>query len=138
MIRDKFDQNDNERKYDPTPGRPKHRWKKNFAGFRPQGGRLVGKCPQNINLSEATALLQDAIPDRRTAFDINYLYPKNLYVVFRGVVYRAVGGEYSNSYHAFPCNNISRLDAGILAELRRRSEDSGHIKQFGKWVKDHA
>lgn len=138
MIRDKIDQNIYKRIYDPTPGRPKHRWKKNIAGFQKQGGRLVGKCPQDIKLSEATELLQTAVPDRRTAFDVDYLYPKNLYIVFRGVIYRAVGGEYNNSYHAFPCNNVSRLDAGILAELRQRAESSGYIKQFERWVKDYA
>ncbi|AGW13839.1 hypothetical protein [Megalodesulfovibrio gigas] len=134
MIRDIELKNDGSREYDPTPGRPKHRWKKNYAGFQSSGGHLIGKCPQDLKLSEATELLKDAIPDCASPFDTTQ-YPKNFYNVYRGVVYRAVGGEFSNCYHGFPCNKTNDIDSSIIAQLKERAKKSGHAREFKKWMK---
>lgn len=129
--------NDAVRIYDPTPNRPKHRWKKNCAGFQPYQGRLVGKCPQDMKLSEAQELIETAIADPHTQFDFDG-NPKNLYNVYRGVIYRAIGGDFTNIYHGFPCKNIDDLDESTLQELRTRAMHDGHLKSFEKWVKKHA
>lgn len=128
---------DGTREYDPIPGRPKHRWKKNIAGFKVNGGHRIGKCPQDLKLSTANELIQESIADIPSRFDSNP-YPKNLYVVFHGVIYRAVGGERTNVYHGFPCDKINELDSAILEKLRHLANLEGYSREFNRWIKDHA
>lgn len=137
MKRDITLEKDGSREYDPTPGRPKHRWKKNYAGFKKQGGHRIGKCPQDLTLSVAKRLLQNAVADVASPFD-STPYPKNLYAVYRGVIYRAVGGERTNVYHGFPCDRINNLDATVYQKLEQQAIQEGTLKNFKRWVRDYA
>ena len=46
---------------DENPKR-KHHWNKDYAGFVEVGPNRVGKCPATLNLSDAQALLEPAVP----------------------------------------------------------------------------
>ena len=71
---------------DEDPKR-KHHWDKDHAGFIKVGPSRVGTCPAKMNMSDAQALLNDAIPYFPPRW--SRPYPKRLYAVSDGVVYRA-------------------------------------------------
>lgn len=125
------------RVYSSPENRHKHRWSKNFAGFDRYYGEIVGKCPNNIPLGEAQKLLLQAIPDPPDEYDDDP-YPKRLYNVREGVIYRAEGDGRSNRYHAYPADNIRSMDQDTLEVLEKRADESGFLKVFKKWTKDHA
>ena len=127
---------ENERVYSSPENRHKHRWPRNYAGFTRYYGEIVGKCPNNITLEEAQQLLVEAIPDPPDEYDDDP-YPKRLYNVREGVIYRAEGDGRSNRYHAFPADNINSMDADTLAILEKRATDSGYLEQFRKWKKEN-
>lgn len=125
------------RVYSSPENRHKHRWSKNYAGFCRYHGEIVGKCPNNITLEEAQDLLLKAIPDPPDEYDDDP-YPKRLYNVHKGVIYRAEGDGRSNRYHAFPADNIRSMDSDTLDTLEKRANESGYLEKFKKWKKDHA
>lgn len=128
---------DDARVYSSPENRHKHRWSKNYAGFDRYCGEIVGKCPNNITWAEAQELLLQAIPDPPDEYDDDP-YPKRLYNVREGVIYRAEGDGRSNKYHAFPADNIRSMDPDTLDILEMRADNSGDLKVFKKWKKDHA
>ena len=125
-----------ERIYCSPENRHKHRWSKNYAGFAKYHGEIVGKCPNDITLDEAQKLLSEAVTDPPDDYDIDP-YPKRLYNVYRGVIYRAEGDGRSNVYHAFPADNIDSMDRNTLEALEQRVEPK-YLKIFKKWKEDHA
>ena len=127
---------ENERVYNSPENRHKHRWSKNYAGFASYYGETVGKCPNNITSEEVQRLLLEASPDPPDEYD-NDPYPKRLYNVYKGVIYRAEGDGRSNKYHAFPADNINSMDDDTLAILEKRATDSGYLEQFKKWKKEN-
>lgn len=146
MIDDKPDPTAAGYVYDPTPGRVKHRWDKNYAGFIDVKGKSTGKCPNDIRLSEAQRLLNEAVePERlrqqRENSDDSFssvVYPQRLYNVFRGVVYEAWGDGATPYYHGYPARHLKRLPKDVVEELKRRAEACGHGRAFEKWMKEHA
>ena len=123
--------------YDPTPNRKKHRWKKNVAGFANFFGQMTGRCPNDIRLSEAQVLLNDAVPDPPSPFDDDP-YPKRLYNVFRGVVYVAISSNFQMKYHAYPHRGVKKLAPATLRILEARAVSSGYHKVFLKWSDEYA
>ena len=71
---------------DEDPKR-KHHWNKDHAGFVKVGPNRIGKCPAKMSAYDAEALLNDAIPYFPPRW--SKPYPKRLYAVSDGVVYRA-------------------------------------------------
>ena len=108
--------------YDSPANRKKHRWKKNYAGFDRYNNQIVGKCPHDITYEKAQELLEQAIPDPPSEYDIDP-YPKRLYNVFRGVIYQAIGDGRSAHYHAFPADNIESMDSCTLEILQNRAQN---------------
>lgn len=124
------------RVYNSPENRHKHRWNKNYAGFDRYLGEIVGKCPNDITLPQAQALLDQAIPDPPSEYDVDP-HPKRLYNVFKGVVYQAIGDGRSNLYHAFPADNINSMDEETLEILQQRAAESGNEKEFKDWIKNN-
>jgi hypothetical protein len=88
-------------KYEPDelPKR-KHAWAKPEPGFESHGTAIVGKCPNNISIEEAESLLNlgvQWIPEGSRAG-----WPKRIYIIHKGWVYRAMPTNPGVSYHAFP------------------------------------
>ena len=128
---------DAERVYSSPENRHKHRWNKNYPGFARYRGEIVGKCPNDITEKEAQELLLDAITDPPDEYD-NDPFPKRLYNVRNGVIYRAEGDGRSNRYHAFPADNIRSMDDDTLKILEERITNSEELKIFKQWKRDHA
>lgn len=131
------EQTDLKRIYDPTPNRYKHRWKHNHAGFENYNGIIVGKCPNDISYDTAQELLMEAITDPPDEYSV-YEYPKRLYNVFNGVIYRAEGDGYSKYYHAFPADNIDSLNTETLEKLKEIAIQKNCLKSFIRWKKRYA
>ena len=127
---------DSARVYDTPPNRHKHRWNKNEAGFTSYRGEIVGKCPNDVTLEEAQRLLLEAIAEPQDEYTDD-VYPKRLYNVRKGIIYRAEGDGRSNKYHAFPADNIDLIDAEIVDELQRRAEATGHLSEFKEWKNEY-
>lgn len=123
--------------YSSPENRHKHRWSKNNAGFDRYYGQIVGKCPNNITWDEAQKLLCEAIPDPPDEYNDDP-YPKLLYNVRKGVIYRAVGDGRSNKYHAFPADDINSIDSDTLDILKKRANNAADMKVFKRWKKDYA
>jgi hypothetical protein len=84
---------------DEDPKR-KHHWSNDYAGFKKVGNSLVGKCPNNLSLAKCEQLINVGVgwsPDRW-----NKKYPKRIYTIHEGVVYRATPNVGGVSYHGFP------------------------------------
>jgi hypothetical protein len=80
----------------------KHHWDEPVAGFVEEGGETVGKCPNTMALARAEQLLNSqGIPWYRPRSP-RLPWPDRIYVVYAGVVYRAVPTVAGTSYHAFP------------------------------------
>jgi hypothetical protein len=119
--------------YDPGDSRPKHKWKRTYAGFRSQDGKLIGKCPCTIGLPDATDLLNSGAPWFNPT--INDGTPDRIYNVHDGVIYEAVPTERGKSYHGFPCRG--RLPGNIMKALRAIAIAKGCAHGFEQWVKEH-
>ena len=80
---------------DENPKR-KHHSDRQHAGFVTVGRIRVGKCPSTMDASSAQALVEEAIPYSPPRWDRPY--PKRLYAVSDGVVYRAAPTNPGTSY----------------------------------------
>ncbi|MBF0613359.1 MAG: hypothetical protein G8345_22000 [Magnetococcales bacterium] len=120
--------------YDPGENRTKHKGGEE-AGFLPETGRNKrGQCPQSITHHPTLAweLLNTGVP-----WPPETATPEAIYNVHEGVVYRAEATVPGKSYHGFPeCEQPGRkVPDSVLLELARRSDQSGHYRQFKKWMK---
>lgn len=118
---------------DEQPKR-KHYWAEDVAGFEEDGaGQFVGKCPSRLSMQEARQLLDSAFPWSPQSW--TRAYPKRLFAVKDGVLYRATPTNPGVSYHGFPeppsafpkgAGHLKDLllrraqSLGSEAELRRR------------------
>ena len=121
--------------YEPDE-RPKkkHRWGNADAGFVDVGGVPVGKCPSDMTLLEAQDLLQSGIPWSPRGW--RHSYPKRLYAVYRGVLYRATPTNPGRSYHGFP-EHPSHFPTGSRAlkdEILKRARADGCEAEVREWM----
>ena len=101
--------------YDPGEKREKHKWRKDMAGFLPDGGKNArGKCPSSITHGLARRILQEGVP-----YPPNVNPPDKIYNVYKGVVYRAEITEPGKSYHGFPEWNVRQVDEKCLTTYWR-------------------
>jgi hypothetical protein len=98
--------------------RRKHHWNQPRAGFVRIGPADVGKCPSTMTLETALALLQRAVPWFPSRWQ--HSYPKRLYAVFDGVVYRATPTVPGVSYHGFPEHPAQFATGGNANEVKRQ------------------
>lgn len=95
-------------KYEPdeTPKR-KHAWSNDTAGFVDVHGVKVGKCPKTLTIEHIQQMLDGEVEgaevlEWRPASGWRFDCPKRLYLVYEGVVYRAMPTRPGFSYHGFP------------------------------------
>lgn len=119
---------------DEQPKR-KHRWEHPRAGFDSIGtDKFIGKCPSNISVPEAQLLLRDAIPWSPASWRPGY--PKRLYAVRDGVLYRATPTNPGTSYHGFP-EHPTRFPAGareLKQALIRVASTQGCEEGLRRWM----
>lgn len=116
---------------DENPKR-KHHWSNNFAGFRKFGNTLIGKCPNNLSMHECEAMLNSGIPwtpDRWTK-----KYPKRIYNIHHGVVYRATPTVGGVSYHGFP-ERPEQFPREISDQLIALADQLGFGNEVRTWLK---
>ncbi len=126
--------------YEPgDEGRPKHRWKHDYAGFVPARNGPVGKCPNHMTRSIAQKILNDeAVPVYEGD---DSAYPDKFYAVYKGVVYEAVPTRPGISYHAYPWRGDlpgrKGLPRSVLRQLYQVAKRRDELKEFEKWLKKY-
>lgn len=120
---------------DEDPKR-KHHWTESRAGFVKVGSAKVGKCPATMSVTDAEALLNDAIPWSPARW--RHDHPQRLYSVLDGVVYRATPTVPGVSYHGFP-ELPGRFPAGGNASevkqlLLQRAAEQNCEKEVRAWM----
>lgn len=120
---------------DEDPKR-KHHWTENHAGFVTVGSAKVGKCPATMSVTDAEALLNDAIPWSPVRW--RHDHPQRLYSVLDGVAYRATPTVPGVSYHGFP-ELPGRFPAGGNASevkqlLLQRAAEQNCEKEVRAWM----
>lgn len=123
---------------DETPKR-KHHWDLDRAGFvehPPNSGVWIGKCPRNLSMLEAEALIRGGVgfspPNWQAA------HPERIYVVHLGTVYRAtITNPASPSYHGFPelpskFPRFRELREAVLAQAEEEGAES--LKSVRDWM----
>ena len=121
--------------HDETPKR-KHAWRERHAGFVRVRDALVGKCPSDMDVGDAQALLDTALPFSNSRW--HHDYPQRLYAIKDGVVYRATRTRPGISYHGFP-EHPSRFPDGrsgwLLKErLLQRAAEFGCEQEVRRWM----
>ena len=120
---------------DESPKR-KHHWDRDHAGFVEAGPNRVGKCPATMDPSAAQAFLDGAIPYVSPRW--NRPYPKRLYAVSGGVVYRASPTNPGTSYHGFPEHPSAFPRTGNAGEVKRQLLDQarqqGSEREVRRWM----
>lgn len=119
---------------DELPKR-KHAWSQTKAGFTTVGtDKFVGKCPSDMTVELAQDLLNDALPWSPTNWRSDY--PKRLYAVRDGVLYRASPTNPGRSYHGFP-EHPSRFPAGardLRDALLSMAAADGCEQELRRWM----
>jgi hypothetical protein len=118
-------------KYDPGEKRKKHKWKNDYPGFEVEGGLRVGKCPTTIAQEIAEHLLNTGV--RWDNPNIPSTYPRNIYNVHEGAVYKAAITLAGVSYHGFPCEG--RVPREVVSQLRVLANNKNCSKEFEAWLK---
>ncbi len=122
--------------YDPGEGREKHRWSKQFAGFKPGRKGPVGKCSSLIDEERARELLNDgiALPDNAGGN-----HPRKIVNQFAGAIYVAVPTEPGKSYHGYPWRDDQgpTLPKSVLKKLEVRARAAGYLDEYNKWLKKY-
>lgn len=114
----------------------KHHWGNDWAGFVRESGEVVGKCPSSLTVSYAEQLLNtQGIPwsnPRLPALP----WPDCIYVVDRGVIYRAVPTTAGVSYHAFPelPERLRGLPKAVKERILLVAERLGCMKEAQEWM----
>jgi hypothetical protein len=124
--------------YDPgeKPKR-KHGWSKDEAGFERRGRAIIGKCPKNLTNETAEDLINDGIPENDPRAGDGG--PRRIYVVYDGVLYRAVATEPGKSYHGFPerPQEYDELDDDLRERIEARARQLGQLRDLRKWLRQN-
>ena len=118
--------------------RRKHKraWKKNEAGFmQDPKGSFIGKCPANMTVEVAEALLNSGIEFSSDRWPHDY--PERIYNIRDGVVYRATPTVPGESYHGFPehPDRARKLPRDIKDQLMQLADKLGCHEEVRKWLK---
>ena len=117
---------------DENPKR-KHHWSEDYAGFVKVGDTLVGKCPGNLSMQDCESLLNTGISWHPDRWRKNY--PKRIYNIRDGVVYRATPTVGGVSYHGFP-ERPEQFPAEIEPQLLQLADQLGCGNEVRKWLKE--
>jgi hypothetical protein len=118
-------------KYDPGEKRRKHKWENDYAGFETEGGAEVGKCPSTITNQVAEELLNTGVPWTNPNMPADY--PRNIYNVHDGVVYKAMITIGGISYHGFPLKGVAPRE--VVNKLRELAVEKKCSSGFEVWLK---
>jgi hypothetical protein len=118
-------------KYDPGEKRRKHKWQNDYAGFEVEGGVRVAKCPTTIMQELAEQLLNTGVGWENP--NVPSSYPRNIYNIHEGVVYKAAITLAGMSYHGFPCEG--QVPREVVAQLRDLADKKKCLKEFEAWLK---
>ena len=114
----------------------KHYWDRDHAGLIKVEQRIVGKCPATMSLSDAQALLNDAVPYYAPRWYRSY--PTRLYAVSGGVVCRTAVTNPGVSYHGFPEQPDGFPNKGNAREVKRllleQAKQQGCEKEVRRWM----
>ena len=121
--------------YDPGTPKKKHHWEEDEPAIVRRGRELVAMCPNNVTNAEAAAQLVNAVPWSPPDWDKPW--PKRLYNLFRGIVYRATHTLGGTSYHAFP-EREGDLPASVRRQLSERAAKTGSSFGFAPEVEDES
>ena len=118
--------------YDKGDRRHKHVGRNPYPEFRAENDPrcIVGLCPNNLRNEDHQRLLDDAIPEGNGDRSIDF--PKRLYVVHAGAIYRAETTDWGKSYHGYPYRG--KLGRGMLERLREMAGAKGCIGEFDLWI----
>ena len=120
---------------DEQPKR-KHHWDKPRAGFEFVGNDDVpiGKCPSTMSLEEAGRLLNDGVPFFPDGWKESF--PKRIYAVHDGVVYRATPTNPGKSYHGFPATSreLNRLPSSMRNAILQKAQVLGCAEGVRRWM----
>lgn len=119
---------------DENPKR-KHKWDRDEAGFvKGPGGEIVAKCPSSMTNPEAETLLAGGIPWSAPRW--GKTYPQRIYVVYKGVVFRATPTNPGRSYHGFPeLREKLPPDRALHVLLERRADELGCGDEVRAWLR---
>jgi len=114
----------------------KHHWSNDYAGFTRDGGELVGKCPSSMTTAQAEQLLNTQGVQWRNPRLPALAWPDSIYVVDRGVVYRAVPTVAGASYHAFPelPERLRSLPKQLREQILLVADRLGCKKEVEEWM----
>jgi hypothetical protein len=110
----------------------KHHWEQNVAGFVEVRGVQVGKCPKNVTMQQAQQLLNSGVEWAPMGW--RKPYPKRIYNILNGVVYRATPTIPGQSYHGFP-EHREDLPPEMKQPLRILARQLGCLEEVEKWLK---
>ncbi len=114
----------------------KHHWDQPRAGFITVGKVIVGKCPSTMTMETARELLNSGVEWSPKGWRHNY--PKRIYTVSEGVLYRAALTNSGRSYHGFP-EHPSGFPKGNQAlrdrilELAKERNCETELRRWMKW-----
>jgi hypothetical protein len=74
-----------------------------------ENGEEVGKCPADMAVETAAALLNDEDRIEYTPLRCSHSYPDRIYNIHEGQLYRAKPTTPGRSYHGFPENPARAL-----------------------------
>jgi len=92
-----------------------------------------GECPNNLRAADHTSLLNEAIAAPNGDREIDF--PKRVFTVHEGAIYRAETTDWGRSYHGYPFRG--KLGKAILAELGAIADKKGCRAKFDDWMKMH-
>jgi hypothetical protein len=112
--------------------RHKHVGRNPYPEFRSETEprHVVGLCPNNLRAEDHQRLLQEAIADDNG--DRSVTFPKRLYVVHEGGIYRAETTDWGKSYHGFPYRG--KMGRSLLEKLRAMAEAKDCLSEFERWT----
>lgn len=121
--------------YDKGERRYKHVGRNPYPEFKNEDDpkRIVGLCPNNLTESDNQSLLNEAIPGANGDRSIDF--PKRLFVVHEGAIYRAETSDWGKSYHGYPYRG--KMGRALLGRLRKMAGVKRCENEFDDWVDTH-
>ncbi|HEX4078835.1 MAG TPA: hypothetical protein VHX61_08190 [Rhizomicrobium sp.] len=95
--------------------------------------RWEGLCPNSLTSADHLTLLNEAITGSNGDREIPF--PKSLWTVHNGAIYKADTTDRGKSYHGYPYRG--KLARGLMDRLREMAVAKGCERQFDDWVKQH-
>lgn len=113
----------------------KHYWENNYAGFVHQGALRTAKCPKDLSRKQIEDAMDRAIEWRPARWP--HRYPKRLYTIIDGIVYRATPTVPGRSYHGFPEHPEYLADRrlkGVRESLEEMAQQLDCSRDYRLWM----